>query len=73
MTDCARLAKCPFFNDRMAGMPAMAEMYKRQYCRGVFGDCARFIVADAWGPEKVPSDLFPNQADRARSLLAQGN
>ncbi len=35
MPDCERLAECNFFDDKLAEMPAMAEMCKRPYCRGV--------------------------------------
>ena len=44
MSDCECLATCPFFNDKMAEMPAMAEMYKRNYCRGDSCTCARHMV-----------------------------
>jgi hypothetical protein len=30
------------------------------------------MVYKALGREMVPSDLFPNQVDRARELIAQG-
>ena len=69
MADCECLAACPFFNDRMTGMPAMAEIMKKQYCRGDFANCARFTIREKLGKDKVPSDLFPNQMDRARQLI----
>ena len=70
MADCSRLLKCAFFNDRMADMPASAEIYKKNYCKSEFDKCARFRVAAKLGPEKVPSDLFPNQKERADQLTA---
>ena len=69
MADCECLPACPFFNDKMSGMPAMAEMMKKQYCRSQFENCARFTVRQTLGKENVPGDLFPNQMDRARQLI----
>jgi hypothetical protein len=44
MADCECLPACPFFNDNMAGMPAMAEMMKKKYCRSQFETCARKLI-----------------------------
>ena len=71
MADCECLAGCLFFNDRMADMPTMANMYKRNYCRGDSSKCARYMVFKALGRESVPVDLFPNMADRARAIIGQ--
>lgn len=70
MADCELLAKCIFFNDKMANMPAMAEMLKKKYCRGDNSTCARYVVCKALGREKVPGDLTPSQLDRAKKLTA---
>jgi hypothetical protein len=69
MADCAKLEKCPFFNDKMANAPATANLYKQKFCRGDFLKCARFMISSKLGPEKVPFDLFPNQTERALELL----
>ncbi len=69
MADCEMLAKCLFFNDKMANMPAMAEMMKKKYCRGDNSKCARYMVCTRLGREKVPPDLNPSQLDRAEALL----
>jgi hypothetical protein len=69
MAECESLAKCPFFNDRMAEMPAMAAMLKKRYCLGDKSNCARWAVRRALGPEAVPADLIPNQMDRAEILI----
>ena len=68
--DCDCIAICPFFNDRMSEMPTMAEMMKRHYCKGDFSSCARHMVKEKCGKERVPSDLIPNQRDRAQQILA---
>jgi len=69
--DGERLPTCAFFNDRMANMPSTARLFKQSYCRGDFGTYARFMVFKALGREKVPIDLFPNQQDRARTLVTK--
>jgi hypothetical protein len=70
MPDCVCLPKCPFFNDRMAEMPALAKSMKKKYCQGDFAACARYMVFSRKGREAVPSDLFPNQTDRVAAILA---
>jgi hypothetical protein len=65
---CPHLPKCPFFNDRMGGMPALADMMKRSCCEGAYTTCARFRVARAKTCPAVPADLFPNQIDRLASF-----
>lgn len=69
MADCEKLAKCPFFNDKMADMPSMAAVYKQNYCKGDFSKCARFMVSKALGLDRVPSTLFPNQIEKAQALI----
>ena len=66
---CECINQCPFFNDRMANMPAMAEIYKKRYCEGDFQECARYMVFKALGKPAVPSDLFPNQKEKALKIL----
>ncbi|MEF3697436.1 hypothetical protein [Desulfolutivibrio sp.] len=70
MADCEMIAKCIFFNDKMANMPAMAEMMKKKYCRGDNTKCARYLVCKKLGREKVPADLSPAQTDRAQAIMA---
>ncbi len=70
MADCPRIAACPFFNDKMADVPAMAGMFKRKYCQGDNSQCARWMVGSAG--KTCPADLYPNQVDRAKAILAGG-
>ncbi len=69
MKDCECLPKCPFFHDKMANMPVMADMYKRNYCQGDNSSCARYAVFIAMGSGNVPVDLFPNDHDRLPAIL----
>lgn len=70
MPECECLSKCPFFNDKMEGTPAMAKMIKEKYCLGDNNDCARYMVFRTLGREKVPSDLYPVQNDRAKQIIS---
>ena len=67
--ECKYLAGCPFFQDRMAAMPALATMYKKRYCQEAPASCARLMVRNALGKEHVPLDLVPNQHDRATAIV----
>ncbi|NWF75336.1 MAG: hypothetical protein HXY53_01955 [Nitrospirae bacterium] len=67
--DCECLKNCPFFNDKMANMPATAQMYKKRYCLDNNSECARYIVFKTLGRDKVPIDLFPNDLKKAKNLI----
>jgi hypothetical protein len=69
MADCPSLPKCPFFNDKMSGSPAMAGIMKRKYCQGDNSGCARWMVFQKTGPGTVPADLFPNQVEKVATLV----
>lgn len=69
MGDCECLSGCLFFNDKMESMPAMKEMYKRNYCKGDFTNCARYIIFKALGKPAVPGNLFPNQKEKALEIF----
>jgi hypothetical protein len=63
------IAGCVFFNDQMKNMPATSTLYKRNYCQGDYTYCARFLVRNTMGGEHVPADLFPNQRERAETII----
>jgi len=69
MSDCEWLGTCPFFNDKMQGMPTTAQLAKNRYCCGTFNECSRYIVRAALGKEHVPADMFPDQQKRAKDLI----
>jgi hypothetical protein len=69
MADCECLPKCPFFNDRMENMPAMADLMKKRFCQGNWSSCARYMVFKGKGREFVPSDMFPSETERAEEIL----
>ncbi len=70
MADCELLKGCLFFNDKMPPAVGLGAIYKRTYCLGDSGKCARYLVAKRLGREKVPLNLYPNMLDRARDLIA---
>jgi len=70
MADCVCLERCPFFNDRMANMPAVADMMKEKYCKGDSSSCARFMVFKAKGKDFVPADMYPRDVAKAKELMA---
>jgi hypothetical protein len=69
MAKCECLPKCPFFNDRMANKPAMANLMKETYCLGDNSKCARHQVFKKIGAQNVPTDLFPSQTDRVEAII----
>lgn len=72
MADCQLLSGCSFFNDRMQGLEVIKDMLKKRYCREDNSNCARYMVFKALGRPKVPADLIPNQADRAKQIISNG-
>lgn len=70
MAACELLRGCIFFNDQMADMPSTAEIIKFKYCQNDNSDCARYLVFQAKGKGNVPQNLFPNQTDNARRIIA---
>jgi len=69
VAECELTHTCIFFNDKMADIPSTAEIFKTIYCREDSSKCARMMVVRALGREKVPKDLFPNQANKAADLI----
>jgi len=69
MADCECLAKCIFFNDKMADKPATANIMKKAYCLGESQKCARHQVFIKAGGQNVPADLYPSQNDRVQPIL----
>ncbi len=71
MKECEYLSACPFFADTLPEMPAMAQYLKSVYCQRDSDQCARYIVRQALGKEKVPLNLFPDEAARAAEIIAK--
>ncbi|MBN1801725.1 MAG: hypothetical protein JW891_09485 [Candidatus Lokiarchaeota archaeon] len=69
MVECKYIANCPFFNNKMSNMPKTATLFKERYCKADNSRCARLMVSKNLGKEMGPSDLFPNQIERAYNLI----
>jgi hypothetical protein len=69
--ECELTEGCIFFNDKMAEMPSMANMYKQRYCKEDFDSCARFRVFRVVGRENVPKDLYPNDGEKVDAVIAR--
>lgn len=72
MAKCLFVQNCPFYAETMRGMPANASRMKELYCTDDFKSCARFMVGKQLGEARIPANLFPNQNERARTILAGG-
>jgi hypothetical protein len=70
MASCDLIATCIFFNDKMVDYPAAAAHMKKTFCQGDPDSCARLMIVKTLGRPHVPADLFPNQSERARTLIA---
>jgi len=69
--DCKNLKGCPFFNHKMPIESGLGLMYKKKYCLGDPGTCARYRVSTVLGKEYVPANLYPNMNEKADEILKQ--
>jgi hypothetical protein len=67
VANCERLLTCPFFTGALK-MPSVETLMKATYCLGDKTQCARYQLVIAGIP--VPTDLLPNDEERAKHLLA---
>ena len=72
MSNCEIAKTCPFYNDKMSDMPDNADKLKEDYCNSNNLHCARFMVFQAIGEDKIPGDLLPNEKEKAYPLIAEG-
>ncbi|MBN2487911.1 MAG: hypothetical protein JXA98_02665 [Methanosarcinaceae archaeon] len=68
MADCELLVRCPFFNDMD---DPMRKIYTTKYCQSDNTKCARHMVFEALGRERVPLDLFPYMYDEAKMIISE--
>ncbi len=70
MSACRLLENCIFFKDKMVDMPSTAKSIKARYCwGGGSSTCARYLVSEKLGTDKVPQDLLPSQMDRIEEIF----
>lgn len=70
MSDCEFHTSCEFFSGKLPAMPADAEALKQSYCLSNPLHCARYLVGNALGADKMPQDLLPGDKARAYGMVA---
>jgi len=70
MSGCEFSAQCEFFNGKLPSMPADTEALKQNYCLSNPLHCARYLVGNALGADKMPADLLPPDKVRAYGIIA---
>lgn len=70
MAMCENLSKCPFYQGKMSMDSGLGSMYKKRYCEGDRLQCARYMVSSQVGKEFVPTNLYPNMADKAQEIIS---
>lgn len=66
---CEYLGTCPYFNARVEISQEVLALYRIRYCRGTPPDCARYLVAVAYGRSAVPLDLHPTDQLKALRIV----
>ena len=69
---CEKSAICPFFKKEMSNLPSNADELIKKFCEGNSLNCARAMVYDALGDNKVPGDLLPEDKPAAYAIIAGG-
>jgi len=71
MNECEFIEKCPFFQGKLAEKPVETEELKEKYCKNNNLNCARYMIVQAAGPEKMPEDLYPDEKIIAYQIIAE--
>ena len=71
MADCTFFEMCLLRSCLPRFSLALAHDWERTYCKASYTQCARFLVAEVAGPERVPPSLLPHETDRAMLVLAE--
>ena len=65
---CEIFNECHFFKSEMKNS-FVADAFKQRYCKINKEMCARYMIKEAYGQDKVPLDLYPNEYDRALNFI----
>jgi len=71
MAQCELVQGCFFTMDFSNNMPSRLAVIKRTYCNKDFVKCARFMVFNSHGMEKIPNDLDPSDVELAERIISQ--
>jgi len=71
MPACILLEQCAFFKEKMTDMPSTARIMKMKYCtdEGGSASCARYLIFEKLGQDKVPQDLLPSEIEKMEEIL----
>jgi len=70
MANCMYRGRCRIFHEgRLDGFNGIAGLFQARYCGGSPARCVRHQIAEARGFDSVPSDIYPNDVARARTLM----
>ncbi len=67
---CPLIKTCLFVIQSQKEMPELVEKLKDSYCLKNFDACARKVIADVIGRDKVPAQMMPHQNMWAEQVLA---
>ncbi len=73
MAKCEFIEACPFFHDKLGNKPDEVEDMKEKYCKSNNLNCARYMVVNSLGKEKMLPDLYPDEKTRAYMLIAENS
>lgn len=71
MPDCECMHICQFFRGKIQKENGLGALFWKTYCHGNKTHCARYIMIQALGGEKVPVSLFPNMEAYAHKLIKE--
>ncbi|HUX21245.1 MAG TPA: hypothetical protein VMW69_08385 [Spirochaetia bacterium] len=71
MYECPYVDDCTFLSRTIADLPDVAFLMKARHCERGHEACARYILAERLGRERVPDELYPNQMGKAGLILDQ--
>ena len=57
----------------MTSQPFTLKLFRDRYCTREKKNCARYVVSLKLGENCVPNDLYPNQIEKAYSILTSNN
>ncbi len=71
MGECEFFKGCTFFQENPVEKPDKIEELKEKYCRNNSLNCARYMIAQAVGKEKIPPHLSPDEKTIAYQIIAE--
>ena len=64
--------QCEFFETCIFVETDKGASFKESYCNSNSLRCARYMITQALGADKVPEDLLPDEKAKAYAILAEG-